>query len=148
VKRIFLLLFLGAICVFVARAQDVSVKVTMSTEIEGDQTITFTPDTEKIYALFKTEGAKRGDKMRGVLIAEDVGAVAPANTAVSETKIDMEGDTQDGDFNFSKPTKGWPPGKYRVEIYLNDKLVTSAKFTVKAAVKEKQSSGKEEESGD
>ena len=30
----------------------------------------------------------------------------------------------------SKPTKGFPVGKYRVEIKLGDKLVTTAKFTI------------------
>jgi outer membrane usher protein FimD/PapC len=117
----------------------------MAAELGGDETITFTPDTEKIYALLKTTGAKNGDKLRAVLIAEDVGDVAPANTKVLETKLDLEGDTDDGDFNFSKPTKGWPIGKYRVDIYLNDQLATTAKFTVKAGSKK---SSEEEESGD
>lgn len=122
--------------------------VKMSDELGGDETTTFTPDTEKIYALFKTTGAKNGDKLRGVLIADDVGDVAPANTKVLETKLDMEGDTDDGDFNFSKPTKGWPVGKYHVDVYLNDELVTSAKFTVKAAKKKSKSSEEKESSGD
>jgi hypothetical protein len=142
--RTFLLLFLSLICIGVGRAGDASVNVKMATELGGDATTTFTPDTEKIYALFKTTGAKNGDKLRGLLIAEDVGDVAPANSRVLETKLDLEGDTDDGDFNFSKPTKGWPVGKYRVDIYLNDELVTSAKFTVNAG---KKKSGDEEGSG-
>jgi len=108
---------------------------------------TFASNTPKLYAIFKTEGAKAGDKIRGVLIAEDVGDVAPANAKVLETILDMEGDTEAGDFSFSKPTNGWPVGKYRVEIYVNDKLATTAKFTIKAAAKKKSSSD-EEESGD
>src|SRR5207249_11894402 len=114
---------------------------------EDEAVTSSTADTPKLYAMFKTKGAKDGDKARGVLIAEDVGDVAPPNTKVLETKLDMEGDTEDGDFNFSKPTNGWPVGKYRVEIYVNDKLATTAKFTIKAAAKKKSSSD-EEESGD
>jgi len=147
-KRIFLLLILSVIGIAIVRAGDVSVKVTMATEIEGEATSSFTPSTEKIYALFKTKGAKSGDKIRAVLIAEDVGDAAPANTKVLDKTIDMEGDTEDGDFNFSKPTKGWPAGKYRVDVYVNDDLVTTAKFTVKETVKKKSSDGEEEESGD
>ena len=143
-KQRFLLFFLSVICITVIRAGDVSVRVTMATEIEGDATTTFTPDTEKIYALFKTDGVKSGDKMRGVLIAEDVGDAAPPNTKVLETRIDMEGDTQDGDFNFTKPTNGWPLGKYRVDVYLNGDLVTTAKFTVNAAAKKKSAVYEEE----
>jgi len=123
------------------------VEAYMATGPSGDEKTTFTSDTEKIYTVFKTQGAKNGDKIRGALIAEDVGDVAPANTKVLETKLDMEGDTDDGDFNFSKPTNGWPTGKYRVEIYVNDELATKVKFTIKAA-KVNKSKDEDEESGD
>jgi outer membrane usher protein FimD/PapC len=56
----------------------------------------------------------------------------------------LQEDTNDGDFNFSKPTKGWPVGKYRVEIYVNDDLATTAKFTVKAAKSKKSEEAAEE----
>jgi len=135
------------ICLSVANAGVVSVKVRMTTGPQDPPTTTFASTTPKLYAIFKTEGAKTGDKIRGVLIAEDVGDVAPANTKVLETILDIEGDTEAGDFNFDKPTNGWPVGKYRVEIYVNDELATAAKFTIKAATK-KSSDEEEEESGD
>ena len=147
-KRIFALLVLATLGIGIAGAGDVSVTVRMSDELAGEEMSTFTPGTEKIYALFKTIGAKNGDKIRAALIAEDVGDAAPANTKVLETNIDMDGDTDDGDFNFSKPTNGWPIGKYRVDVYLNDQLLATAKFTVKPAAKKKATSGKEEEPGD
>ena len=40
----------------------------------------FTANTPKLFALFETTGIKNGDKVRGVLVAEDVGDVMPANT--------------------------------------------------------------------
>ncbi len=140
-------LVVSLICLSVVKAGDVSVKVRMTTGPQDPPTTTFASNTPKLYAIFKTEGAKTGDKIRGVLIAEDVGDVAPANTKVLETILDMEGDTDAGDFSFSKPTNGWPVGKYRVEIYVNDQLATAAKFTIKAA-KKKSSDEEEEESGD
>ena len=48
-------------------------------------------------------------------------------------------DTDGGVFSLSKPTKGWPVGKYRVEIYVNDKLADTVKFTVKAGASQKES---------
>ena len=140
-------LVVSLICLSVAKAGDVSVKVRMTAGPQDPPSTTFASNTPKLYAIFKTEGAKAGDKIRGVLIAEDVGDVAPANTKVLETILDMEGDTDAGDFSFSKPTNGWPVGKYRVEIYVNDQLATAAKFTIKAA-KKKSSDEEEEESGD
>jgi len=34
-------------------------------------------------------------------------------------------DTDGGVFSLSKPTKGWPVGKYRLEIYVGDDLATN-----------------------
>ena len=135
------------ICLSVVKAGAVSVKVRMTAGPQDPPSTTFASNTPKLYAIFKTEGAKTGDKIRGVLIAEDVGDVAPANTKVLETILDVEGDTEVGDFSFSKPTNGWPVGKYRVEIYVNDELATTAKFTINAA-KKKSADEEEEESGD
>src|ERR1700730_4442633 len=147
-KQAFVLTILSLLCIAIARAGDVSVKVTMTTGPSDDPKTVFASDTSKIYAMFKTTGAKNGDKIRGVLIAEDVGDAAPANTQVFDKTIDLEGDTDDGDFNFGKPNQGWPVGKYRVDVYLNGELATTTKFTVKAAAKKKSSDNEEEESGD
>jgi hypothetical protein len=144
-KRTVAIAILGVICVAVARAGDVSVKVIMTTGPDDDRTTIFASDTSKIYAIFKTKGVKSGDKAHGVLIADDVGDAAPANTKVVETSVTLDGDTDDGDFKFSKPTNGWPVGKYHVEIFVNDELAATAKFTVKSA---KKKSKDEEESGD
>jgi V8-like Glu-specific endopeptidase len=129
------------------KTSSVAVSAIMTTKPNGISSRTFASNTPKLYAMFKTKGAKAGDKIRGVLIAEDVGEVAPANTKVLETILDMKGDTEAGDFSFSKPTNGWPVGKYRVEIYVNDELATAAKFTIKSA-KKKSADEEEEESGD
>jgi outer membrane usher protein FimD/PapC len=111
----------------------------MTTGPEDEPVTSFAADTPKLFAMFKTTGIKNGDKLRGVLIAEDVGDVAPANTKVLEKTLTLEEDTDDGDFKFSKPTKGWPVGKYRVEIYVNDDLATTLDFTIKAAKSKKGS---------
>jgi hypothetical protein len=134
-----LLIILSIICASIAFAGDVKVRVVMKTGPEDEPTTSFTSDTPKLFAMFKTTGIKNGDKMRGVLIAEDVGDVAPANTKVLEKTLTLEEDTDDGDFAFSKPTKGWPVGKYRVEIYVNDDLAKTVKFTIEAAKPDEES---------
>jgi hypothetical protein len=142
-KRLFALLIAVVISASVARAGDVKVKVTITTGPEDEAVTSFASDSPKIYAIFKTKGISSGDKVRGVLVAENVGDAAPANTKVLEKTLTLEEDTSDGDFNFSKPDAGWPPGKYRVEVYVNDELATTAKFTVKG---EKSKKSEEEES--
>lgn len=84
-------------------------------------------DAAKLYILFKTHGVTRGDKFRGVLIADHAGRIAP-NTKVTEATTTLSGDTIDGDVSFSRPTNGWPPGDYHVEIYINDRPATTVRF--------------------
>ena len=138
-NRIFGLLIASLIAVSVARAADANIEVYMTSTPGGEEETSFTADTPSLFAMFKTKGIKDGDKVRGVLIAEDVGDVAPANTKVLEKTLALKGDTDDGDFNFSKPTKGWPVGKYRVEVYVNDELATTAKFAIEATESDEES---------
>src|SRR6266513_1197222 len=107
-KQAFAFLVGAVLCVTFVRAGDVKVEAYMTNNPKDEAATIFAADNPKLYAMFKAKGTKDGDKIRGVLIAEDVGDTAPANTKVLEKTIDMEGDTEDGDFNFSKPTKDWP----------------------------------------
>jgi hypothetical protein len=126
--RIFGLLFL--ICSSLALGAMVKITATLCSGPGEKPVTTFATDTPKIYAMFKTQGISSANKVKGVLVAEDVGDAAPANTVVLEKTLDLDEDTSDGAFNFSKPDKGWPPGKYRVEFYANDTLATKASFTI------------------
>jgi hypothetical protein len=83
-----------------------------------------------LFALFKTHGIQGGNKIRSVWIAEDVGEAAPKETKIDDLTLEVEGDTDDGVFSLSRPDKGWPVGKYRLEIYVGDKLVATKKFSV------------------
>jgi hypothetical protein len=140
-NRIFALLIAVVVSASVAGAGDVRIKAVTTTGPEEEPTTTFAGDTPKIFALFKTKGVQDGDKLRGVWIADDVGDAAPKGSKIDEETITADGDTDDGAFSLSKPTNGWPAGKYHVEIYANDELATKVKFTIEAAGK----TGKESE---
>jgi hypothetical protein len=86
----------------------------------------------KLYAFFRSTGTHKGDSLRGVWIAVDVGDAAPANTKIDESTLTADQDDFYGAFSLTKPTKGWPAGKYQVDIYDGDELATSVKFTIKA----------------
>ena len=139
-RRILVLLSAMIVCAEVAQAGDVEVEAVTTASTGGEETTNFAPDVPKLFAMFKTKGAQNGDKLRGVWIAEDVGSAAAANSKIDEKTLTMDGDTDDGDFSLSQPTKGWPVGKYRLEIYVNDKLVTTTRFTIE--------NNKEDESAD
>ena len=130
-KRVFALL---AISFIVAAHLQAAPKVEATTAKDKDSkpTDTFTADVPKVYVFFKTSGTKKGDSLRSVWIADDVGEAAPANTKIDEGSVTGDKDDFVGAFSLSKPTKGWPVGKYHVDIYSGDEVVTTVKFTIKA----------------
>ena len=128
-KRLFALL-VGLICASVAFAGNVKIKGMLTDRPGGRPMTSFPSDTPRLYVLFKTTGMNGGDKIRALWTAIDVGEAAPPNTSVDDRTLIADGDTDDGEFSVSKPTDGWPPGKYRVEIYVNDQIAASMQFTV------------------
>ena len=92
----------------------------------------FSPDTPMIYCAWKTQGLKAGTNVRGVWIAEDVGNAAKPNFKIDEaTFTPPMGVASAGSFALNKPNKGFPVGKYRLEIYLGSTLAKTVPFTVK-----------------
>jgi hypothetical protein len=146
-KRTFGLMILTAISVAMVKAGDVKIEAMMTAGPNGREITAYTADAPKLYAMFKTKGATEGDKIRAVWIADDVGDAAPKGTKIDEKSLNVQGDIDNGEFSLSKPTDGWPTGKYHLEIYVNDDLATKLSFAIKAAAKSKKDEG-EEESGD
>lgn len=134
IKQLLALFFAAIVTASVARADGLpaDAKAYLSTDDKSDPTTVFAPDTANICAYFKAPGAK-GDAYHAVLIAEDVGTVAPPNTKILQVDMDVDATKPFGDATYSKPNAGWPVGKYRFELYLNSDLVTTIKFTVEAA---------------
>ena len=128
-------LILAAACValigLTARAdtKDKLLHAILVEETDGDAVTTFSSDTPKIYALWKSDTVKEGEKVRSVWIADDVGEVAPRNTKIDEATVTATGD-KGGTFSLSKPDKGWPAGQYHLDLYVGDKLAETLKFTI------------------
>jgi hypothetical protein len=131
-KQILALLIMTAICASVALAGKAKVEAAIAVDKDTKPTTTFTADVPKLYAFFRSKGTQTGDKLRGVWIAEDVGDAAPKKTKIDEGTLTADENDFYGAFSLSKPTKGWPAGKYRVDIYVGDELATTAKFTIKS----------------
>lgn len=131
-KRI-LALLTSVLVLTSAYAGDVKVESVIAVDGETKPATSFTSDTPKLFAFFRSKGTEKGDKLRGVWIAEDVGEAAPANTKIDETTVTADEDNFHGAFSLSKPTKGWPVGKYKVEIHDEDELITTVRFTITEA---------------
>ena len=101
--------------------------VTLGKAVGGDKAITDRADSFKpndtIYASVATEGSAQSATLRakwsfenGQLVDESTRAIAPSNKERTE-------------FHISKPD-GWPAGKYKLEVFLNDQLAETKNFDV------------------
>ena len=67
--------------------------------------------------------------LRSIWFAESVTGIAP-NTHIDEAEVQAGGGRNDGTFNLSRPSAGWPPGRYRVELYLAGLLAETLRFEI------------------
>ena len=102
-------------------------EVTLGRAIGGDKAVTDRTETFKpndtIYASVATDGSAPSATLRakwtfedGQLVDESTRTIAPNNKERTE-------------FHISKPT-GWPAGKYKVEVFLNDQSAGMKDFAV------------------
>jgi|GEM_PF-2996191 hypothetical protein len=103
----------------------------LALDLDSKPTTKFAADAPKIYAIFSGEALKKGDKIKSVWYAEDVGDVAPKNTKIDEATVTATNAKETGNFSLTKKEdNNWAVGKYRVEILVNDKLVESLKYKI------------------
>jgi hypothetical protein len=104
--------------------------VTLGRAIGGDKAITDRTETFKpndtIYASVATDGSAPSATLRakwtfedGQIVDESTHAIAPNNKERTE-------------FHVSKPS-GWPAGKYKVEVFLNDQSAGVKTFDIRGS---------------
>ena len=104
--------------------------VTLGRSVGGDKavadsTTTFSPN-DTIYASVATEGSAPSATLRakwsfedGQLVDETTQTIAPSSRERTE-------------FHISKPN-GWPAGKYKLEVFLNDQSADTKSFDVRGS---------------
>jgi hypothetical protein len=90
----------------------------------------FTPDTAVIHAVAKIKNGKPGTKVTATWISID--AISTPNYEINSAQLTLEEEgTVNAHFELSKPTKDWPAGNYKVDVFLDGMKVGSAPFSVK-----------------
>ena len=101
------------------------VSVTVAAEENGAASTSFPTKTPHVYGSFKTTNTNKGDRIHAVWI----------NSATKKPlyKTDMTGTEANffGTVSINGPATGWPPGKYELDLYLGNKMLARAPFTVK-----------------
>ncbi len=107
---------------------------TLAKDRDGKPTTKFSAGSPKIYASWKGNTLRAGDNVRAVWIAEGVGYTALKDTKITEASVTAYKPDDDGAFSLARPKGGWPAGKYRLELYVGNKLVETLKFTIESDV--------------
>lgn len=104
--------------------------VTVSDSADGDVVTTFGLATPKIFVHAEMVDVPHGSKVSSDWIAEDTGGAAPPNYKIDSVALDAGMLTNVVTFSLSKPNKGWPAGKYRVDLFIDGKAAGAAHFKV------------------
>src|SRR5687767_5521177 len=90
----------------------------------SDSTDKFRPN-DTIYASVTTDGSAPSATLRAKWTFEDGQAVDESSRTIAPNNRERT------EFHISKPN-GWPAGKYKLEVFLNDQSVETKTFEVQA----------------
>ena len=107
------------------------IKLELAKARDGAAVTEFAAETEDIFVRWSGENLPLDTDVRIAWIAEDVGDVAPPNFVVDETTSTITSTDFGARFTLSRPKDGWAPGKYRAELYLDDKLKEKVSVTIR-----------------
>jgi len=103
--------------------------VSLGRAIGTDKSITDSTDKfrvgDTIYASVTTDGSSPSATLRARWTFED------GQTVDESTRTIAPGNRERTEFHISKPN-GWPAGKYKVEVFLNDQSAATKNFEVQA----------------
>jgi hypothetical protein len=109
--------------------------VFLSTSADGTTpSIQFKSDVPKICAIWKGDALRMNDRLRGVWLAEDIGTDSRRDRLIIDAQARAYKRDDDGVFSLGRPREGWPIGKYRFELYVNNHLSDSVTFTIEPGV--------------
>ena len=129
VLAIFVLVLASLACNAVAGGPLGISNVRLTSDVEGKTPITvYSPSDPTFYCYFELNNAPADTKIKGVW------TLVSAEGYTSDTEIDsaeITGSDNTYYFKLDRSTDAWPVGKYKVDLYVNDKLVQTQNFEVK-----------------
>ncbi len=103
--------------------------VTLGRAVGGDKAITDRTETfqpnDTIYASVATEGSASSATLRARWTFEDGQVVDESTRTIASNNRERT------EFHISKPN-GWPAGKYKLEVFLDDRSAETKNFDVRA----------------
>lgn len=103
-------------------------KVIMTSDDAGKQETTVFAQDQVFYCVVTLANAPADTKLKAVWTLVEAEGETP-NTKIDEAELTADSNTV-FTFNLSNDNL-WPVGKYKVDLYMNDKLDRTVEFTVK-----------------
>lgn len=116
---------------------DVDLSALLAQDASGAQkdpaafALSFLPDQRVLHAVAKFANVPAGTKVKAAWTAVDLAGALPPNTKLGETEF-AAGGMPNLDFQIPTTLGAFLPGKYKVEIWLNDRLDTILNFSATA----------------
>jgi hypothetical protein len=101
-----------------------------SDEKRGDTNMeSFSPDTKRIYLTVYVVDVENGAKLKATWIVEKATGITP-NSPIAASEITARPQMKTANFSLDKPSIGWPPGDYKVELAIDGKVQSTVRFKV------------------
>ena len=100
----------------------------MARDENGNQVANRFKPTDTVYTIFVLE-APQGARMKAVWVAKDAQDLA-LNTKIDELPFDMPARVQIWVSYYPTGGDPWSPGRYQIELYVNDVLSQALDFTI------------------
>jgi hypothetical protein len=106
------------------------VSVSFAKDQFGKASTVFSSDTPQICVRWQGQRLRKGEKVKAVWIAENIGEDFPPDYKVDEASATVESPNTHGVFTLARPEDGWAIGAYRVEFYVDDVFIDAAKLKI------------------
>ncbi len=107
-------------------------EASISTSTVGAPMDVISANALQIIARWRVHREIGNAKVRVVWIAEDTAGLVPADYKIDEATAVATPPESVGTFTLSRPADGWAAGRYRVEFYVQDALVATARVIIAA----------------
>lgn len=114
-------------CNFSASTANITNAHMATDESDTTQTTAYSPDTATFYCFFELNNAPDDTVVKGVwtlVSAEGYEANSEIDSA------DITGSDDSYFFSLDRAADNWPVGQYKIDLYINDKLVQTVQFEV------------------
>lgn len=107
-----------------------TIKLEAMRDINAKPQTAFPAKTPSIIIRWHGDNLPIGGTVRVAWVAEEVGDLVEPGFIIDQTQTEVETSKLGARFTISRPRDGWAPGKYRVDLFVDDELKDTLGVTI------------------